>query len=81
MADVEKDAPSGLEGFIKQVGQYKELIVIVSSLVGGVYFVRDYFATKDELKVLQCQAANGIALVQSKVQAEQIKKKYYFHSK
>ncbi|MDR7009957.1 hypothetical protein [Paraburkholderia strydomiana] len=39
-----------------------------------MFFVRDYFATKQEVRVLQCQAQNGLALVESRVQSESLKK-------
>ncbi|WP_157025481.1 hypothetical protein [Paraburkholderia heleia] len=73
-SDIKKD-DKPLEGFLKQAAQYKEFIAIIAGLVVTAFFVRDYFATKEEVRVLQCQAENGIALVENKVNAEDSKTK------
>lgn len=74
MAETNENAEKSTEGFLKIASQYKEFILLVAGLVSAVFFVRDYFATKQEVRVLQCQAQNGLALVESRVQAEALKK-------
>lgn len=64
---------SAIEGFLKQATQYKEFILLIVALCAAVFFVRDYFATKEDVRILQCQAQNGIALVEGKVTAEDLK--------
>ena len=64
-----------LETFLKQAAQYKELILLIVAIFGGIFFIRDYFATKHEVKVLQCQAENGLTLVESRVNVEQLTKR------
>lgn len=59
--------------FLKQALQYKEFILLIVSLVAAAFFVRDYFATKQDVRVLQCQAQNSIAIVEGKVTAEALK--------
>lgn len=61
-----------LNAFLKQVNEYKEFILLVATLVGGLFFVRDYFATKQEVKVLQCQAENGIVVLETRINAEKL---------
>ena len=61
--------------FLELLKQYKEMLLLISSLVGAVFFVRDYFATKQEVEVLKCQADNGIALVESRFNVELLTKK------
>ncbi|WP_250517990.1 hypothetical protein [Caballeronia sp. ATUFL_M1_KS5A] len=73
MADVDDARQRPLAAFLKVANEYKEFILLISSLVAGVLVVKDYVATKFEVDVLKCQADNGIALVQSRVQAETVK--------
>ncbi|WP_349572701.1 hypothetical protein [Azotobacter salinestris] len=61
--------------FLEIAKQYKEMILLIASLTGGLFFVRDYFATKQEVEVLKCQAENGIALVESRINVELTTKK------
>lgn len=64
-----------LKEFLDTAKNYKELLLLVVSLVIGTFAVRDYFATKDEVEVLKCQADNGIAIVESRVNSDQITKR------
>ena len=61
--------------FFEIAKQYKEMILLIASLIAGIFFVRDYFATKQEVEVLKCQAENGIALVESRINVELTTKK------
>lgn len=61
--------------FLEIAKQYKEITLLIASLTGGLFFVRDYFATKQEVEVLKCQADNGIALVESRINVELATKK------
>ena len=64
-----------MKEFLEQANKYRELILLIAGIVAAVFFVRDYFATKQEVKILQCQAENGIALVESRMNAEITTKK------
>lgn len=64
-----------LKEFTEFLKTYKELILIITSIVGGAFAVRDYFATKEEVEVLKCQAENGIAIVESRMNADQLTKR------
>jgi hypothetical protein len=41
-------------------------------VIAGAFFVVDYFATKIEMSVLQCQTQNNISLVDSKMKSDQV---------
>lgn len=68
-------ALSNMNQFFEIAKQYKEMILLIASLIAGIFFVRDYFATKQEVEVLKCQAENGIALVESRINVELTTKK------
>ncbi len=53
---------------------YRELATIAIGIFAAFFFVRDYFATKEEVEILQCQMGNGIALVESRINAESLGK-------
>ena len=55
--------------------EYWTLITMISTAVGAVFFVRDYFATKEEVEILKCQAQNGIAIVESRMNIDQLTKR------
>lgn len=64
-----------LKEFTETLKTYKELLLIIVSIVVGVFAVRDYFATKEEVEILKCQAENGIAIVESRMNADQLTKR------
>lgn len=64
-----------LKEFLESVKNYKELVLLVVSLVIGTFAVRDYFATKEEVEILKCQADNGIAIVESRMNSDQLTKR------
>lgn len=64
-----------LKSFLETIRAYKELILLVVSLVGGTLFVLDYFATKKEVLVLQCQMQNGIDIIESRINSDDLTKR------
>lgn len=61
-----------LKDFLSTINTYKELVVLVSLLVGTTLFVRDYFATKNEVGVLQCQMQNSIDILESRMNTDEL---------
>ena len=61
-----------LKKFVELLRQYKEILGAIVALVAGVFFVTDYFATKTELAILQCQMQNSIDLVDNNMKADQL---------
>ena len=64
-----------LKEFVEILKAYKEMFLIIASLVVGVIAIRDYFATKEEVEILKCQADNGIAIVESRINSDQLTKR------
>jgi hypothetical protein len=64
-----------IEEFVKFVKNYRELLGLIACAVVGVIFIRDYFATKEEVEILKCQAVNGISIVESRMKTEQLAKR------
>jgi len=67
---------SVLQEGLDALKKYKELVVLVASIVGGTFVVRDYFATKEEVEILKCQAENGISYVRSRIESDQLMKMF-----
>jgi hypothetical protein len=44
---------SPIEGFTKFINKYKELFAVLFFFIGGAVWIFEYFATKDELKLLR----------------------------
>lgn len=63
-----------MEAFIKLIAPYKEFILIIIAAMGGVFFVRDYFATKEDVRILKCQMQNEVALTDSKIAVDGFRK-------
>jgi hypothetical protein len=61
--------------FVDTLKTYKELVLILMGLVVAAVTVRDYFATKEEVEILKCQAENGIAIVESRMNSDQLTKR------
>jgi hypothetical protein len=68
-------APGPMQVFLANAREYKEAILLVAGLVSAGLFVRDYFATKEEVDVLKCQAENGIAIIESRMNGELLAKR------
>lgn len=64
-----------LKSFLSTIASYKELVLLVVSLVSAVFFVRDYFATKGEVNVLKCQMRNSIDIVESRMDSDDLTKR------
>jgi hypothetical protein len=41
-----------LKNFLEFARTYKELVLLIVGIVAGIFFIRDYFATKDDVKIL-----------------------------
>jgi hypothetical protein len=61
-----------LKSFLEVIGTYKELLLLIVTVMGGILFVLDYFATKEEVEVLKCQVENGIAIMESRMNGERL---------
>lgn len=64
-----------MEKLVELIKQYKEVLGALAAIVGGAFFVTDYFATKVELSVLQCQMQNTIAQTDSQMKVDQISRR------
>jgi hypothetical protein len=58
--------------FVDLLKDYKEILGAIAAVIAGAFFVVDYFATKIEMSVLQCQTQNNISLVDSKMKSDQV---------
>lgn len=54
--------------FIARLKEYKEFIVILVFFVSGFMWIFSYFATKDQVRVLQCLTNHNIILIESRMQ-------------
>jgi hypothetical protein len=61
-----------LKQFVHTLKDYKEVLGAVIAIVGGVLLIMDYFATKIEVSILQCQMQSNISLVDSRMQGDQL---------
>lgn len=61
-----------LKNFLEFAKAYKELVFVFTTLMAVVVFFRDYFATKAEVAVLQCQEDNSIAIIESRINTDHI---------
>lgn len=68
-------AQRGMAVFLQTVDEYKKLILALAALASAALVVRDYFATKEEVEVLKCQAENGIAIIESRMNGELLAKR------
>jgi len=64
-----------LKSFLETMRPYREMVLLVVSLVAATLFVRDYFATKKEVLVLQCQMQNGIDIIESRINSDDLSKR------
>ena len=66
-------APSGempstaLSSFLKIANEYKEFVALVVFVIGGIFWAFDYFATKEQVKVLHCILNENMTFVQGKM--------------
>jgi hypothetical protein len=63
----ESKADSKLASFLKAAGAYKEFVALVVFFLGGVFWAFAYFATKQQLKEVQCIMNANMAFVQSRM--------------
>jgi lipid A disaccharide synthetase len=54
--------------FITRLKEYKEFILILVFFVSGFMWIFSYFATKEQVKVLQCLTDQNIILIESRMQ-------------
>lgn len=54
-----EESPNALKRFLELFNSATAIGTVVVTLTGGLFFARDYFATKTELKVLQCRMDAG----------------------
>lgn len=64
-----------LKEFIEVIKNYKELVLLMITIISSIFIIRDYFATKEEVEILKCQADNGIAIIESRFNSEQLTRK------
>jgi hypothetical protein len=65
---LEKPAPSTpLSSFLKTAGEYKEFITLVVFVMGGILWAFAYFATKQQLKAVQCVLDANVAFLQGRM--------------
>jgi hypothetical protein len=53
--------------FVGWMKAYKELLLAAGAIVGSVFLVLDYFATKSEVEILKCQLRAEVELTDSRV--------------
>jgi hypothetical protein len=68
-----------LDNLLGYIRTYRELAFLFTSIVGvfvsvvgGVFFVRDYFATKADVATLKCQAESSIAIIDSRINTDHL---------
>jgi hypothetical protein len=52
---------------LKTLGEYKELIAVIVFFITGCLWLFGYFATKQQLKTLQCLMNTNMAIIQGKM--------------
>ena len=57
---------------VEFINKYKVIIGSMIAIIGAVFFIKDYFATKVEVAVLQCQMQNSIDQTDSKMKSDQL---------
>ncbi|MFX0199001.1 MAG: hypothetical protein ACFFCW_23000 [Candidatus Hodarchaeota archaeon] len=62
-----KDTKSQANSFLNRLREYKEFIAILVFVVGGFMWIYGFFATKQQVRVLQCLMNQQIALVESRM--------------
>ena len=65
--DESKAGSTKLTSFLKAAGAYKEFVALVVFFLGGVFWAFAYFATKQQLKEVQCIMNANMAFVQSRM--------------
>jgi hypothetical protein len=60
-------SPSPLSSFLKLAGEYKEFAALIAFVVGGIFWAFAYFATKQQLKEIQCIVNANMAFVQGRM--------------
>ena len=66
--DRTNDTSGSTPDFITRLKEYKEFIVILVFFIGGFMWIYGYFATKEQVKVLQCLTNQNITLIESRMQ-------------
>lgn len=64
-----------MDRLVELIKQYKEILGAIAAVVAGTFFVTDYFATKAELSILQCQMQNTIAQTDSQMKIDQLSRR------
>jgi hypothetical protein len=58
---------STLSSFLKAAGEYKEFVALVAFFMGGIFWAFAYFATKEQLKQIQCIMSANMASLQGRM--------------
>lgn len=64
--------PSKLSLFVKKVGEYKEFVALVVFFLGGIFWAFAYFATKAQLKEIQCIMNANMNFIQGKMDSSSL---------
>jgi hypothetical protein len=63
---------SNKSGFIAKLGEYKEFLALLIFFLGGVFWIFAYFATKEQLKTVQCLMNSNFAVIQGKLDSSSL---------
>ena len=72
MADQEqvrqsKNTVNAKSSYLLRLKEYKEFIAIILFFMGGVIWITGFFATRNQVEIMECLLHNKISLVESKV--------------
>jgi hypothetical protein len=59
--------PNVLSSFLKAAGEYKEFAALVAFAMAGIFWAFAYFATKAQLKQVQCIMSANMAFIQGRM--------------
>jgi hypothetical protein len=62
------DSPSvSKKTVLQKLGEYKEFIALLAFFLGGVFWIFAYFATKEQLKSIQCLMNANLTAIQGRM--------------
>jgi hypothetical protein len=67
LAKSDPTEPGRWSRFLKPIKEYKELITVIVFFVGGALWIFGYFATKHQVKQLQCLLNANISFLQGRL--------------